>query len=288
MKTKPYKFHIASSLIFLLSVLPMAFATESSRYEWLPSGRFFQPIILDRAVATTNASMLSYNVKGSDAEKLYSPVNIGIQKMILRSHKNTNEAYEFGVEFGVHSQFTIVDSGETLMGGLQNADYRIGAVFNYKYFDSVFRISLFHQSSHLGDDYMLRNDYLVPNTRILNYEQIDVTHSIQKGHARVYYGIGYNFSPNTARKRLALQGGYFYSKPFLKNNNIGWLYGVDVKIYEQNEYEPNFNAGLGLEFGRNAENPFMIILEYYKGHLPFSTLEYQEVQLFGLGLHFHF
>ncbi len=62
---------------------------------------------------------------------------------------NEERGFELGVEFGLHSQFTIVDVGEAYMGGLQNTDYRIGLIFHYKNIRSVYRVSFFHQSSQV-------------------------------------------------------------------------------------------------------------------------------------------
>ena len=121
----------------------------------------------------------------------------------------------------------------------------------------------------------------------MNYEQLDLTRSSQKEYARYYYGLGLNISPNTTRKRLAFQGGYFYKQPFKSTVNYAYIYGVDMKIYEHNDYRPSFKTGIGIELARNRQNPFMIILEYYNGHLPYSTLEYQLVQLYGLGIYFN-
>ena len=84
-----------------------------------------------------------------------------------------------------------------------------------------------------------------------------------------------------------LQTGILRTQPFNKYPNYAYLYGIDIKVYEHNSYRPNFNIGAGLELGRNWQNPLMIMLEYYNGHLPYSTLEYQLVQLYGVGVYFH-
>ena len=157
------------SLPLLIFIGSISLFSQEPKLEWLPSGSYFEVLLFDPTSAQTSASLLVYELAGSSEEKVYSPINIGVRKMIGRYELNNNRGFELGLEFGMHSQFTIVDVGEAYMGGLQNTDYRIAAIFHYKKDSSTYRISLFHQSSHLGDDYMLRTEYFQPNSNsVLN------------------------------------------------------------------------------------------------------------------------
>lgn len=278
---------IFSRIVLFCGFISLLNAADKPGIEWLPSESYFSTLVLDPSAPQTSASILAYEVEGSIEEKVYSPINIGIQKLVVRYKLGSDQGLEFGLEFGVHSQFSIVDSGDAYMGGLQNTDYRIGGVLHYKTGNSVYRLTLFHQSSHLGDDYMLRTNFFQPNSRELNYEQLGVMRSRKLAYARYYYGFGYNISPNTVRKRSEIQGGYLYQRPFLSRPNLAYLFGLDLKLYEQNDFHPNIKIGAGIELGRNWRNPFMIIAEFYTGHLPYSTLEYQKVTLYGIGVYFH-
>lgn len=278
---------ILQIILSLFLTFGSSYASDPNNLEWLPTGSYYKTTILDPSAPQTSASILAYQVKGSLKEKVYSPINIGTQKMVARYELNEERGLEFGLEFSLHSQFTIVDSGDAFMGGLQNTDYRIGAMVHYRTDRSVWRVLLFHQSSHLGDDYMLRNTFFVPNSKVLNYEQLSLTRMHTGSNAQYYYGFGYNVSPHTTRKRSAIHGGYQYQQPFKGNPRLGYLFGVHIKMDEQNEFRPNVKTGLGIELGGLSKNPFMIFLEYYNGHLPYSTLEYQVVQLYGIGVYFH-
>lgn len=281
------RFRILLFLLVLLLTAQTLLSNSNRSLEWLPSGSYWRTNIFDPASPQISASLLAYQVKGSIKEKVYSPVNIGTQKMVFRLENGASKGLEFGLEFGLHSQFTIVDSGEAYMGGLQNTDYRIGGILHYRDDRAVWRLLLFHQSSHLGDDFMLRTQFYIPNSKTLNYEQLSLTrmHFITKG--QYYYGMGFNVSPHTTRKRTAFHGGYQQIHPAPSNERISYLFGIHVRVDEQNDYKPNFKTGVGIQLGSNTDNPFMILLEYYKGNLPYSTLEYQHVQLFGLGVYFH-
>lgn len=254
-----------------------------SDWTLLPNGSLVKPIILDSHAAQASGSILAYQVRNSLEEKVYSPINIGFQRMLIRY----TDDLEFGIEFGIHSQYTVVDAGEAPLGGLQNIDYRIAGVIHYSLKRSVLRLSLFHQSSHLGDDYIIRNMITRPTPNTLNYEELSLIRFAWRGGTRTYAGAGYNISPHTVRERIMLTGGYFWKQPEPRHQDYALAHGVHLKIFEENDYHPNIKVGLGFEVRYDPENFVIFMLEYYKGHLPYSTLEYQKVQLYGVGAYFN-
>ena len=220
---------------------------------------------------------------------MYVPISLSMRQQFVRSTLSSLRQWETGIEFTILSQFSVVDVGEAFMGGLQNADYRISSTFHYQHNTStLYRVSLFHQSSHLGDDYIIRNFVVTPTLRTQNYEQLDLTLYKRFQSLNLYAVTGYNVSPNTVRKRLLLQGGCDWIRPLHNSPGLAVLAGVDIKIYEHLDYVPNIRIGTGLEFGRGRPTPVKILLNYYQGHLPYSTLEYQKVRLIGLSLIFDF
>ena len=52
---------------------------------------------------------------------------------------------------------------------LFNNDYKASAYFSAYYKHLAYRIRLFHISSHLGDDYMIRNEDFSTNDKSVNY-----------------------------------------------------------------------------------------------------------------------
>ncbi len=254
---------------------------------WLPQGSFFPSLYLDPAAGQQSISVLTYEVEGETQQLMYVPISLSMHQQFLRSVPSHTRQWEVGMEFTIYSQFSIVDVGEAFMGGLQNADYRISGVFHYQFnTQSLIRISLFHQSSHLGDDYIIRNFIVTPTLRTQNYEQLDLT-LYKKFKGWNLYGVtGYNVSPNTVRRRLLFQLGGDWIYPLPKKPGFALLVGLDMKYYEHNKYIPNMRLGAGIELARQTETPVKILLSYFKGQLPYSTLEYQKVSLAGLSLIF--
>ena len=262
---------------------------SGSETSWLPQGSFFPSRYLDPAAGQQSISVLSYEVEGETQQLMYVPISLSMHQQFVRSIQSETRQWELGMEFTIYSQFSIVDVGEAFMGGLQNADYRISSVFHYqRNSNTLYRVSLFHQSSHLGDDYIIRNFVVTPTLRSQNYEQLDLT-LFKKFDGWNLYGVaGYNVSPNSVRKRLLLQLGVDWYHPLSKQPKYALVVGMDVKIYEHNEYVPNIRIGTGIEFASGSQTPVKLLLSYYQGHLPYSTLEYQKVRLTGLSLIFDF
>jgi hypothetical protein len=149
-----------------------------------------------------------------------------------------------------------------------------------------YRGRFFHESSHLGDDYMVRyriTSYL-PNP--LNYEQIDFMTGLNKGRVFYYAGAGVVVRPDTPRKRLSAQAGFSYSVPANEKGSIKYVGGIDMKCLQQTKYDLNAKICAGLEFGKVYESP-KLVAEFYTGHLPFSVYEYRKVQWLGIGLYFN-
>lgn len=276
------KSSIKFSLLFFVVILSNLPGTE---VEWLPHGSFFPTRFLDPTACQQGISVLSYKVDDHQKELMYVPVSLSMQQQLLRTGNGDEARYELGMEFSVFSQFSVVDAGEAFMGGLQNADYRVSAVAHIQGDENThYRISLFHQSSHLGDDYIIRNSITTPTLRTLNYEQVDLILSKNVSGYRLYGGGGYNVSPNTIRDRIMLQGGIDHSILLNAYPGISIISGFDLKVYEHNDYTPNLRVGFGTEITGNSQATYKILLSWYRGRLPYSTLEYQKVSLLGLSL----
>jgi hypothetical protein len=256
--------------------------------EWtlLPSNSYLQPFTLDPQAARISASALVYEIQGPDSFDVYSPMNLGIQRILVRHDRSQALGIEFGIEFGMHSQHTITKVRNAELGGLQNIDYRIAGVWNVRNENVVYRIVLFHQSSHLGDDFIIRNGITRPTPNTLNYEELSLTRVVNGPKLQHFLGAGYNISPNTVRKRAMLQGGYFWKQPELAALRL--VHGTFVRVFEETNWRPGIKTAVGLEVALDPHHPVDFLLEYYQGPLPYSTLEFQRVRLYGVGVYFSF
>jgi hypothetical protein len=258
---------------------------DSTRFSFLKRGSYFEQIILDPTESQTSAGLLKIWRSDNPDDGVYIPVNIGIQQSIVRYDFHEESGLELSFAGAVFTQFTIRKmEGSTYLGEMENADYKISLLLNYRIRNLSLRFRAFHTSSHLADDYILRNNITEPNPGTLNYEQLDLTGSYQFKKIRLYGGFGFVITPNAVRERLSLQTGFLYRKALNSRGNFRFITGMDMKIFQENDYTPNLRTGLGIEFGNAGSTHAGLILEYYNGHLPYSVLEYEKVNWFGFSI----
>jgi hypothetical protein len=277
-------FYLILGCIAILS-FPGFSQQNSDNLSFLQQSPFFHPIVLDPAECLNHGGLLKIRDSDGQEEGIYIPVNIGFRQSLIRYNLKENQDFELCVEAAVFTQFTIKKvETNTYLGEMENADYRLSFLINYQYNTFTLRARTFHMSSHFADDYILRNQITSPNDGTLNYEQFDLTGSIQKKQLRYYGGLGMVITPNAVRDRFSAQLGTFYRRSGKSPQSIRYVGGIDIKTFEQNDYSPNIRSGLGIELGSPQKAHLAIMLEYYNGNLPYSTLEYKKVQWLGLSV----
>ncbi len=262
-----------------------SFAQENQGdLSFLDRGVFFDPIILDPYVSLPAAGIHKILRSSRDEFKgIYTPLTLGFQQSFIRLNRDENSGFEVGLEAAAYTQFQIQPwEGNTYLGEMVNADYRVSGFITYKADDMVWQLKIFHQSSHLADDYILRNEITTPNPGTQNYEQADIKISYQPGSVRLYGGAGFVYNPNNIRKRLSFQTGVYYRKSREKNPLIRFVTGADLKLQQQHNFRPNLKTAVGMELGQPEKTNLAFLLEYYNGHLPFSVLEYNQVNWIGI------
>ena len=116
------------------------------------------------------AGLLFLKPKETDFEGIYIPVNLGFRKSFFQWKKGSMN-FDLALGAASYTQFEIIRIDEnTLRGGLLNTDFKASGFLFVSKDQHKFRIQLFHISSHLGDDYMLRNQDFDLNDKTVNYE----------------------------------------------------------------------------------------------------------------------
>ena len=174
----------------------------------------------------------------------------------------------------------VITNNDKLKGGLLNTDFKASGYLSAVKGWHHFRIQLFHMSSHLGDDYMVRHGDLTPNDRSVNYEQIDLTYLYSFNRVDVYGGLGMVITKNAFRQRFMGEIGLKGNVPM--KHNWEFVYGCDIKFYDENEFIPDIHYGLGFTFNQRADHQINVSVDGYFGQMPYSTLDYGQVFWFGL------
>lgn len=253
--------------------------------EFLPKGHLFEPILLDPLEAQTYGSVLPvYNTDGKRYKGSIVPFAFGFAKPFYRRTTKPGYASEWVLDLASFTQFEAFhdDVADKARRRIVNTDYKVSIIYNLQRGANAYRFRVYHLSSHLGDDYIFRNNITAPTPNSVNYELLDVTYSRTIQALRLYGGIGFVLRKAEERKLLSAQFGAYYKKPSDKAARL--VGGLDVKFWQQTDFRPGIHGGIGVEVGR-TQNNLTFLLEGYSGFRPYSQFENQKTSWIGVGLY---
>jgi len=262
-------------------------AVESLPTGILPPGHLFKPLLADpRWPHFSAAYRYATNRRDVRDARDVAAVSFGETISLFRGNAPAGQ-WEFGIQAGVFAVFNLDAESKDLI----NADYFVAAFGGYRQgaFSALGRV--FHQSSHLGDEQLLRDTAL---HRInLSYESVDLklSYDLPLG-LRVYGGGGYLFERDpSSLKPLSAQAGAEFRSPWtLWGGAIRPIAGLDLQSREENKWNVDVSLRAGLQFetvqvlGRNLQ----LLVGYFHGNSSDGQFYTREVEFLDLGVHFHF
>jgi len=250
----------------------------------LPGGQLFQPLIADPRWPHF-AAAYQYYWNERDVTDV-AAVSFGETFTLYRAHLNPGW-WEVGIQAGVFAVFDLAAPSFDLI----NADYLAAVYLGYRYDKLSALARLFHQSSHVGDEFLLENR--VKNRVNLSYESVDLrlSYDLFDDALRVYGGGGYLFDQTpSSLKPWAVQWGVEFRSPWPGPESF-WrpIAGVDVQNRQENAWHSDVSVRAGVQFeGVLASRNLQVLLEYFHGHSPNGQFYKQKLDYLGLGAHFHF
>jgi hypothetical protein len=251
---------------------------------FLPGGNLFEPLTADPR--WPHFSIAYQNYLGDPELKNVGAVSFGESFALYRNHVPFGGLWEVGFQAGVFSIFDL----DAPSSDLVNTDFVGGITASYrlKDFSTFFRI--FHQSSHLGDEFILRNRI---NRINLSFEGVDLKLSYRLfDWLRLYAGGTYLFDVDPSDlKPWASQGGLELQTPWrLWADSARLIAAVDLQNQEENKWSTEISVRSGLQFERpqNLMRKIQLLIEYYKGHSPNGQFFDRKIEYVGPGLHLHF
>ena len=268
------------------TVAPTQEKSGRPEYElgFLPGGNLFQPLIADPR--WPHFSVAYQNYLGDQELNNVASVTFGESIALYRNRAPFDGLWEVGFQAGVFSIFDLDGPSFDLI----NTDFAGGITASYrvKNFSTFFRI--FHQSSHLGDEFLLRN----PINRLnLSFEGADLKLSYRFfDWLRLYAGGTYLFDrdPSDLKPWVAQAGIELQSPWRFWGDSTRLITAADLQHLQEHNWSTEISVRSGLQFERpqNFMRKIQLLLEYYNGHSPNGQFFDRKIEYIGTGVHLHF
>jgi hypothetical protein len=201
--------------------------------------------------------------------------------------------WQISLQTGVFSQFNMDQNSTELI----NTDFVVGIPVTWRSGNWSTRVRFYHQSSHLGDEFLLGRPGF--NRQNFSYEEVEAIVSYEYRWARLYAGGGYLAQRQPASfDRNRVQWGVELRGPATRSRILGAFYdqllvtpvlAADFKSVEELRWIINTNVVGGLEWSRaGSVRRFRILVNYYHGFNPFGQFFAQKIETVGVGLYFMF
>ena len=258
-------------------------AQDGARPGPLPAGHLFSPPVADPKQPHFFAAWLW--VTSPMLTGQVSNVGLGEDIMLIRGRRRQ---WEVSVAAGVFSQFDM----ETSSNDLINTDFVIGFPLAYRAGLLSARARIYHQSSHLGDEFLLNQN---PTRVNLSFEAVEllVARDLWRGSVRAYGGGEYVFRHEPADLKPGLLHAGVEFRPFGRLMRVGGLgegrilAALDVKSTEERKWRAGWSGRVGIEFraATAAARNLSAQLHGYSGPAPYGQFYQENVRSVGVGIH---
>lgn len=254
----------------------------------LPAGDVFSPLLADPKASSSHLAYVhgkSSSPFGTDLACVAVADRFGLLRW---GGPHRGEGLQIGLQGGVFAQFDMDAPGFELL----NADYEVGLPVTYRRGRASWRFRLYHQSSHLGDQFILGSGVPKHSYRFQSGEAIL---SRDSGPLRVYAGgeIRFNSTPRSVDTNVIHAGIELRQRdpaPRLGSLAGARLVGaVDVKAVEDLDWRVATSVRAGFELSRGDGDALRarcsLLGEYYNGPSPYGQFR-DDVTWYGIGIHF--
>jgi len=216
--------------------------------------------------------------------------NFGETFALYRNAAPLDGQWEIALQAGVFSIFNMnAPSGSK---DLVNADYTVGLLTSYRTGPFSGFLRLHHQSSHLGDEFILNSQ--PPINRInLSFEELDIKISYELASwFRIYGGGGMlvGRDPQDLRRGTSQVGAELTSPWTLWGGKVRPVAYADFQANARSNWRiaSSVMAGLQFENARIGDRRLQVLAEYFSGPSPNGQFYTQNTEWFGLGVHLYY
>ena len=253
-----------------------------------PQDQIFCPLLADPKETRSFVSLLRGTFRSLDdpeGETIIASVGLGDAFGLVRwGGPEPTEGLQLDVIGSIFAQFDLGAPSNDLI----NADYIIGVPVTFRRSGFSTRVKMYHQSSHLGDEYLLRSADV--DRENLSFESVEFLASQEVGPLRLYVGG----ERMLRREPESLPAKLFHAGAELRSGRAGpaqLVGGVDFKSTERHDWSPAISGRVGLEVARYGpgDHPprlITVMVELYHGPSPYGQFFQDDISYVGVGLHF--
>jgi opacity protein-like surface antigen len=259
---------------------------SKSESKFLPHGLLFAPLHADPR--WPHFSIASRRISSGTEPKSTGSANFGETFALYRDAAPLDGQWDIAIQAGVFSIFNM----DTASKDLVNADYTAGLLASYRTGAFSGFLRFHHQSSHLGDEFIL-NSRTPVNRLNLSFEEVDAKLSYElTSWFRVYGGGGVlvGKDPTTLGIGTSQFGAELNSPWTLLSGKIRPVVYADFQANERSNWavSRSLMAGLQFENARIGDRKLLVLVEYFKGPSPNGQFFTQSTDWLGLGIHLYY
>ncbi len=251
-----------------------------------PGGNVFQPLVADPKEPQFFFGLQQFDATYTDTFTAGS-VGVGETFGIIRQYLGeADHAWQLNLKGGIFSQFNLDAPSDELV----NTDFAVGGTLTYQYKSFSTRFRMYHQSSHVGDEYLVNHPDMLSQEFDFNYEAADWLGAVTWDGFRFYAGPHFLLRSDPDMDRWGYQTGLEFrtGKPVVLAAH--YIFGADVKGYEALDWEAGVSVKTGLEWANlfQTSRCLKFMLEYYDGFYPYGQFFTYDLTSYGFAFYLGF
>lgn len=263
-------------------------ALPKSESKFLPRGLLVVPFHADPR--WPHFSVASRQVSLGQEPSHTGSANFGETFALYRNAAPLDGQWEIALQAGVFSIFNMNAPSGSM--DLVNADYTAGLLTSYRTGSFSGFLRLHHQSSHLGDEFILNSRTPVSRVNV-SFEEVDLKLSYELASwFRIYGGGGMlvGRDPNDLQRGTSQVGTELTSPWTLWDGKVRPLAYADFQANARSNWRVGSSVMAGLQFenARIGDRKLQVLAEYFGGPSPNGQFYVQNTEWFGLGVHLYY
>lgn len=265
---------------------------EPDRFELFPRGHLFAPLIAAPREPQFRNSYLWARSASRDLDTRIAVTEPGGTLSLLRRRgARPGDGIELSIQASVAAQFDMASAHWDLL----NADYTFSYPLSWRRGATSARFRFYHQSSHLGDEFLTFREPRPEFTESFRIESVDLMVARDVGRWRLYGGGEHAYSAAPAElARTRVQAGVEHTRPLARWGRVaraGPIVAANVSAADERGWTPGVSVRTGFEVGRGDAAPgerhgarYRALLEFYSGPAPYGQFfRFDRVTSIGVG-----